>query len=246
MPRVCTVILLIRPGHPWPVVLAGNRDERLARAWDPPAACWPDEHPGLVAGRDRTAGGTWMGVNRHGVMAVVLNRQGSLGPAPGKRSRGELPLLALAQPSAGQAAEAIGALDAGQWRGFNFVAADATGAFFIRGLGHGRPQARRLDPGLHMITSREPDDMAAPRVARHFPRFAAAPPPDPARGWEAWQTLLSDQDGEAAEQLNVVPRGGFGTVCASLMALPAAGPPLWLFAAGPPHAAPFRPVPLPA
>ena len=63
---VCTVVLLIRPGHDWPVMLAANRDERLDRAWDPPAEHWP-EHPDVIAGRDATAGGTWMGVNRLGL-----------------------------------------------------------------------------------------------------------------------------------------------------------------------------------
>jgi hypothetical protein len=240
---VCTVVVLIRPEHPWPVVLAANRDERLERAWDPPAAWWPDQ-PGVVAGRDRTAGGTWMGLNPHGVAAAVLNRQGSLGPAPGKRSRGELPLLALARPTAAAAGQAVAGLDAGQWRSFNLVLADAAGALFVRGLGHGRAQLQRLAPGLHMVTAHDPDDPDSPRVARHLPRFAAAAPPDPVQGWHAWQELLADLRGEPAEQLNVSPRGGFGTVCSSLLALPADGPPAWLFAAGPPHMAPFRPVAL--
>jgi hypothetical protein len=245
-PSVCTVVVLIRPGHLWPLVLAANRDERLDRAWDPPAAYWPD-HPGVIAGRDRTAGGTWMGLNRHGVTAAVLNRQGSLGPAFGKRSRGELPLLALAQPTAQEAAQAVIALDAGQWRSFNLVLADAAGAVFVRGLGQGHPQARRLAPGLHMVTAHDPDDPDSPRVARHLPRFAAAPAPDPADGWQvwgwqAWQDLLADRQGEPGEQLNVVPHGGFGTVCSALLALPVEGDPVWLFAAGPPHAVPFQPI----
>ena len=54
---MCTVVLLTRPGHPWPLVLAANRDEMLERAWDPPAEYWPDQ-PGVIAGRDRTGGGT--------------------------------------------------------------------------------------------------------------------------------------------------------------------------------------------
>ena len=189
---MCTVVVLIRPGHPWPLVVAANRDERLDRTWDPPAVWWPD-HPDIVAGRDRTAGGTWMGVTGRGVIAAVLNRQGSLGPAAGKRSRGELPLRALAQPTAEAAAQAIAALDAGQWRSFNLVLADSAGALFVRGLGHGRPQVQRLAPGLHMVTAHDPDDPDSPRVARHLPRFAAAPGPDPAQGWQAWQELLGEQ-----------------------------------------------------
>jgi len=221
-------------------MLAANRDERLDRAWDKPAALWP-ERPGVVAGRDRTAGGTWMGVNRSGVVAAVLNRQGSLGPALGKRSRGELPLLALEHVSARLAAAAIAGLDAGAWRGFNLVLADAAGAVFVRGLGHGRPQALDLPPGVHMVTAHDPDDPDSPRVARHLPRFAAAPPPDPEE-WGAWQAIVADRSGAAGEQINVVPRGGFGTVCSSLLAVSAQCRVDWRFAAGPPHAAAFLPV----
>src|SRR6202000_3341333 len=153
--RMCTVVVLIRPAHAWPLVLAANRDELLDRAWDPPAAHWPDR-AGVIAGRDRLGGGTWMGLNRHGVVAAVLNRAGSLGAAAGKRSRGELPLLALAHPTAGDAAAAIAALDSGAWRSFNLVLADRNGAMFIRGLGHGRPQSVPLAPGLHMVTAHDP------------------------------------------------------------------------------------------
>jgi uncharacterized protein with NRDE domain len=237
---MCTVILLIRPGHVWPLVLAANRDEMLDRPWEPPAAHWPDR-PGVIAGRDRLGGGTWMGVNRDGVAAAVLNRPGSLGPAAGKRSRGELPLLALAQHSAGAAAAAIAGLDAGAWRSFNLVLADRHGAWFVRGLGHGRPQAQAMTDGLHMVTAHDPDDPESPRVARHLARLRAADPPGPGN-WRAWQDILSDRTGEPAEQINVVPRGGFGTVCASLLALPQTGPPVWLFAAGPPDRAPFEAV----
>ncbi len=237
---MCTVTLLIRPDHDWPLILAANRDEQLDRAWDRPAAWWPGR-PGVVAGRDRSGGGTWMGLNSHGVAAAVLNRQGSLGPAPGKRSRGELPLMALEHRTAAEAARALAALDAGQWRGFNMVVADSAGAWFVRGAGHGRPAARPLAPGTHMVTAHDPNDPDSPRVARHLPRFQAAPPPRPG-DWGDWAAILSDRSGEAGEQINVVPRGGFGTVCASLLALPANGAPLWLFAAGAPHDTVFLPV----
>lgn len=237
---MCTVVLLIRPRHAWPLLLAANRDEMLERAWDPPAAYWPDQ-PGVIAGRDRSGGGTWMGVNRHGVVAAVLNRPGSLGPAAGKRSRGELPLLALSYGSATAAAEAIAATDAGAWRSYNLVLADQHGAIFVRGLGHGRPEARPFSPGLHMVTAHDPDDPDSPRVARHLPRFQAVRAPEP-DDWADWQAILADSSGEPGEQINVVPRGGFGTVCSSLLMLPATDHPVWLFAAGPPDSAEFRPI----
>lgn len=234
---MCTVVVLVRPTY---LVLAANRDERLDRPWDPPAAYWPD-HPRTIAGRDRTAGGTWMGMNRHGVVATVLNRPGTLGPAAGKRSRGELPLIALDYPTASQAAAAIQRLDAGAWRGFNMVIADRAGAIFLRGLGRGAPQAEPLPEGVSMITAHDPNDMDSPRTARHLARFEATEPAGP-NDLAAWRTILADRHGESAEQINVVPRGGFGTVCASFVSLPAEGQPIWLFAAGPPHEADFQSV----
>jgi hypothetical protein len=237
---VCTVVVSVRPGHAWPVVLVANRDERLARPWDPPAAWWPDQ-PDVIAGRDRLAGGTWMGVNRHGVMAAVLNRQGSLGPAPGKLSRGALPLLALRHATAASAARALEALDGGKWRGFNMVLADTSHAIFVRSQGRGHPQSWALPQGVSMVTSHDPNDLDSPRVARHLPRLAAAAPPEP-DDWKAWRTILADKSGVAAEQLNVEQRAGYGTSCSSFLAWPASGAPLWLFAAGPPDQAVFAPV----
>lgn len=239
---MCTVVILSRPGYACPLYLAANRDEMLARAWDPPAAHWP-EQPDVVAGRDRSGGGTWLGLNRVGVIAAVLNRPGSLGPAAGKRSRGELPLLALRHGSAAAAAQAIAGLDAAAWRSFNIVLADRHGAVFVRGLGRGQPQAEALPPGLHMVTSHDPNNLGSPRVSRHLARLRAAPPPD-TDDWAAWRAILADRAGVAGEQLNVVPRGGFGTVCSSLVALRSDGAARWLFAAGPPHEAAFQPVAL--
>jgi hypothetical protein len=182
-----------------------------------------------------------MGINRAGVVAAVLNRQGSLGPAPGKRSRGELPLLALRAGSAAEAAQAISRLDAGLWRSFNMVLADRGGAIFVRGLGRGRVVAAALPAGLHMVTSRDPNDHHSPRVERHLPRLRAAAAPD-TDGWAAWRAIIADRSGAAREQMNVVPRGGFGTVCSSLVALRQDGGASWLFAAGPPDEAAFVPV----
>jgi uncharacterized protein with NRDE domain len=234
---MCTVVVLSRPGHAWPVMLAANRDEQLDRPWDAPAEWWP----GLVGGRDRTAGGTWMALNRQGVACCVLNRQGSLGPAPGKRSRGELPLIALAEPDLASAARAVAALDAGQWRSFNLVLASAQGAVFVRGLGHGRPEAASLPAGVSMVTAFDPNDGMSPRVARHLPRFEAALAPDE-DDWRSWRAVLSDTAGNAAQQINVLPRGGFGTVCSALLGFPAEAKPQWLFAAGRPDVAGFVPV----
>ena len=230
---MCTVIVLVRADF---LLIAANRDESVDRSWDPPAAWWPDR-PGVIGGRDRSAGGTWMGINRHGLVATVLNRPGTLGPATGKRSRGELPLMALEHATAAHAANVFTELDASHYRGFNMVLADRAGAWFVKATGRDHPTVRKLLPGISMVTAYDPNDLESPRTARHLPRFEKAEP-----SWDAWRGLLSDRAGGSAEQINVVPRGGFGTVSSSFVTLPASGDPVWLFAAGPPHAATFAPV----
>ncbi len=182
-----------------------------------------------------------MGVNGAGLVAAILNRPGSLGPAAGKRSRGLLPLLALDHRSAAAAAAAIMALDGAAYRSFNLLLADRDRVIVVRNDDLGRLSLLELSPGLHMVTARDPDDAASPRVARHLPRFRDAPAPEPP-DWRDWPRLLADRDGPRDAALSVPPEDGFGTVCASLLALPAHGPPTWMFAPGPAGEAAFAPV----
>ena len=222
----------------WPLLLAANRDEKLDRPWLPPACHWPDQ-PDVLGGRDVLAGGTWLGINRAGVVAAVLNRLGSLGPAPGKRSRGELPLLALKHGCMAEAVSAMQQLNAGQWRSFNLVLADRTGATFLRGTGQGPVSAHPLSQGIHMVTAREPDDFSSPRVARNLPRFREAAPPNPP-DWSIWPALLADSTPPSEAAINITPFSGFGTVSSAMIAL---GPET-LFAAssGPPDTTALKPV----
>ncbi len=181
---------------------------------------------------------------RGGIVAAVLNRVGSLGPAPGKRSRGELPLWAVAEGTAAAGAARMATLDAGLWRSFNLIVGDREGAWLVCGLGVGRPEVTRFKPGMHMVTAHDPDDLASPRVARHLPRFRAATTPRPPE-WQAWPGLLASREGPPEAAINVGPMDGFGTVCSSLVGIPSEGAPQWLFAAGAPDRVAFQDVALP-
>lgn len=251
---MCTVVILRRPDHKWPLILAANRDEMASRPWKPPARHWPDRAE-VVAGLDVEAGGTWLGLNDTGVVAGVLNRRGSLGRDAKLRSRGELALEALDHADAVDAAAALGALDGHAWRSFNMVVADNRDAFWIKSLGpegDGAVTVREIPEGLHMLTSGELDDPASGRIATFLPRFRAAPPPDPDSGdWRGWEALLAAReegpDGEEngrERSMCIVTERGFGTLSSSLIALPAAADlgvkPVWRFAAGPPGKTPFE------
>ena len=247
---MCSLVIDFAPDADWPVVLAANRDEMLDRAWDPPGRHWPDR-PNVVAGRDRLAGGTWLGLNDEGVVAGVLNRVDSLGPKPGFRSRGELVLEALDHADAAAAAAALGALDPRAYRSFNLVIADNRDAFWLRNRGEAgvdRVETVHLSPGLSMLTAHDRNDPASGRIRGFLPRFTAALRPDPTApddsGWSAWEGLLaSRQAAEPYDAMAVVTDSGFGTVSSALIALPAIGSaarPIWRFAAGLPGDAAFR------
>jgi hypothetical protein len=123
------------------------------------------------------------------------------------------------------------------------VIGDRDQAFYLCGLGYGHPEITPLEPGVHMIATGGPDDMAIPRIARHLPRFQSAPVPAPP-DWGTWMVLLSDRSLPAGSELNIPPRSGFGTTNASLIGVPAdrTRESNWMFAAGPPDRTAFLPV----
>jgi uncharacterized protein with NRDE domain len=224
------LVLLRRPGKEWPLVLAANRDEMIDRPARPPARHWPDR-PEVVAGLDELAGGSWLGLNDHGVVAGILNRFGTLGPAPGQRSRGELVLEALDHADALAAAQALGDLDPGAYRSFNMIIADNRDAFWLR---HADPsgtlpvEVRPIAAGLAMIAAGDLDETETPRLVRYRPRFAAAGAPDPGSvDWATWEALLADDKAAAPDAptsaMRFVTERGFATVSSALIALPRIG-----------------------
>src|SRR5688572_21277658 len=82
------LILIAWQKHPhFPLVVAANRDEFHARS-AARAGFWKDQ-PGILAGRDLEAKGTWIGVSRSGRFAAVTNYRGGRDQGA-KQSRGAL------------------------------------------------------------------------------------------------------------------------------------------------------------
>jgi uncharacterized protein with NRDE domain len=221
---MCTLVILRRPEHMWPVVIGANRDEMIGRPASTPARHWADR-PEVVAGLDREAGGSWLGLNDWGVAAAVLNRHGSLGPAPGQRSRGELVLEALDHPDAVAAAEALSHLDPAAYRTFNLIVADNRDAFWLRHADGRRIDVHPVPDGLSLIDSGDLNRPNNRRVTLATPRFRNAAPPDPDRDdWRDWEALLSNAESPPGEpdgtSLRFRMPHGYGTVSSALIALP--------------------------
>lgn len=251
---MCTLVILFQPEQRWPLILAGNRDEMRHRPSAPPGRHWPAQ-PEVTAGLDHLGGGTWLGMNRHGVVATIMNREGTLGPLAGKKSRGDLVLQALQHPSAEAALYALQSLATRDYRAFNLFIGDRHECFWLRheeSQGSNRLENFKIEPGLHMLASRELDDVSHPRIRYWLPRFRSARSPVPEQHqWSEWIALLSgrvnsDLDNPHAA-MNMALPNGFATVSCSLVALPRSPEqdnPVWLYVDGAPDRAKFSPVSL--
>lgn len=238
---MCSVIILYRPNHDWPILLAANRDEMHERPWIAPGRHWPDR-PEIVAGQDQLAGGSWLGINDFGVVAGILNRRNTLGPQAGKRSRGELVLDALDFADADAAIDMLRELDASAYRPFNMVVADNSGAFWLRNDGD-EVAVEKLQPGYSMITASDRNDTESLRIRYFLPRWQGTEVPEPELGrWQEWEALLASRDhdlaGDVFDAMYIVSNTGFGTMSSSLIALPsvrhAEQAPIWRFLPGRP------------
>jgi uncharacterized protein with NRDE domain len=167
---VCTLALYFRSFEDYPMVVAANRDEHYDRPSAPPALL--KANPAILAGRDLRAGGTWLGVNEHGLAAGILNRRtdGEQEPRPGTRSRGLLCLDILALKTA---AEARGFLQAHRddYQPFTLLCADANDAWSAYNRG-GQIITTSLGPGLHVFSSAAEFDASSDKRDRAYACFA--------------------------------------------------------------------------
>lgn len=168
---MCTVVL--RRGSGRLDVLA-LRDELTSRAFDDPDTWWPDQ-PGVVGGRDRTAGGSWCVSDiASATTAMVLNRPEKKVADEGAPSRGVLPLLAVQHRQ-----NWPNALELAGMASFAVVLADPDRATLWLFNGE-RLLSEELGDGTHMVTSGGAEDGKADR---HLETFASLPP-------QEWRTVL--------------------------------------------------------
>jgi uncharacterized protein with NRDE domain len=165
---VCTLILATRVFDESPAFLASNRDEHLDRPAHGPLL-W-DRVPRFVAPRDDKEGGTWLGVNEHGVLVAITNRFGAA-PDDNKRSRGALVVDALGGTSAAHAAEIVTKHAPDAHNPFHLVFADVAHACSVWSDGE-TMTSFELPRGVHVVTERSFG--AAPNGRGEFLEHAVA------------------------------------------------------------------------
>ena len=160
---MCLVVLFHRQIDGFPVVLGANREEAYSRSSLSPH--WIAGHT-VFAGKDERAGGTWFGINRHGLSVAITNRCGSEN-ADVMRSRGLLCLDSLAFSSSETAVDWVdGHLQKTTYNPFNLLITDGNDAYVVYGdLSY---QVIKLEPGIHVLAETDVDDLKNPRIVQAF------------------------------------------------------------------------------
>lgn len=249
---VCTLAAYLGVSAVLPLLVAANRDELLDRPASDPALLAHD--PWVVAGQDLNAGGTWFGLNQHGMVVGLLNRRRPTGPDPRRRSRGLLCLEILQTTSPGAAAERLHDSAGGAYNSFNLLVADVHEAFVATNAAdhiHITPLPR----GVHLLSNLELNDPTCPRIAKSSQLFAglvlptgAASPPDAVL--PGLRRILSDHSTALDPRSPIIDtlcvhRSGYGTRSSSVVALSANGTRHYWHAPGPPCQTAYAEVVLP-
>jgi hypothetical protein len=128
---MCTLTVCRDVFRGWPLVIAANRDEFFGRPSSTPALI-PGK-PRIWAPSDGRGGGTWLGLNEHGLFASLTNISQVREIDRDRPSRGVLVTEALRYRSAAEAADRIVAMASGAtYNPFQAVCCDAAGTRMVR------------------------------------------------------------------------------------------------------------------
>ena len=183
--------------HPrYRLIVAGNRDEFHDRAAAPLG--WWHDAPGMLAGRDLRAGGTWMGVSRSGRLGIVTNfRNVEAQASADSPSRGQLvPRFLSEDREPGTYLDELRAT-AHRYAGFNLLLGGPSALHYYSNAGGHTPRA--LSPGIYGLSNHQLDE-PWPKLVRTRQRFAAElahDEPSPVTLFD----LLADRTPVAADDL---------------------------------------------
>lgn len=226
---MCLILVAWRVHPRYPLVLAANRDEFFERP-AAPAAWWAS--PPLLAGRDLTAGGTWLAVDRRARFAALTNYRDAARQRPDAPSRGALVPASLT--SGRNVSEQLQELhrSAGLYNGFNLLFSDGEQLAVYESV---PDSGRILDPGVyglsnHLLDTPWPKVQAAKTALSaaltHLPDWHGllallrdtAPAEDaalPRTGLSLeWERLLSSA---------FIRAPGYGTRCSTLLLIDGTG-----------------------
>lgn len=145
---MCLIFLSINKHPIYKLIVAGNRDEFYTRP-TAPAGYWSD-FPRILAGRDLEAGGTWMGMNLSGKIAMLTNYRDPLHIDPKAPSRGDLVSDYLKEKTSPGAYLDQLVKNGKQYNGYNLLVGDTNELWYHSNYKEG---IQKLEPGFYGISN---------------------------------------------------------------------------------------------
>ncbi len=165
---MCLIVFAWKLVPNCPLILAANRDEFFTRPTQ--AAGWWEDHPNVYAGRDLQAGGSWLGIDRHGRFAALTNIRNGREPKREARSRGELVADYLCEDIDPHHYLERVREEGSHYNGFNLLVGNTDTLFWISNQGGASFQ--ELEPGIYGL-SNGTLDTPWPKVVRAKAQFAS-------------------------------------------------------------------------
>ncbi|OHB80019.1 MAG: hypothetical protein A2V98_04130 [Planctomycetes bacterium RBG_16_64_12] len=212
---MCVLAIQYKSAKDAPILVAHNREEQLDRPTQAPRI--QSGRPRVVCGIDRKAGGTWLGVNQHGLLVAVANRRKTVVPAE-PRSRGVLCRELLNCRTAKEAVDrAVRQLKSGCYAGANYLCADAHSGAVV--YGGSQVKVVELTPGLHLLTNGNLDD-PNDRRQEFAQRLLTLQRLDSAVAFLAVASRTFSRKADSSGRRGLIVSGNeFGTVSSTLVAL---------------------------
>ena len=192
---MCLLVLAWRTHPRYRLIVAANRDEYHARP-TAPMAVWQDV-PDILAGRDLSALGTWLAVDRQRRFGIITNFRDVQARRPDAPSRGGLIPEWLQQATAPETFLSRLEPDAQRYAGFNLLLNDADSLYYASNRA---PKfSRALQPGVYGLSNLLLDTPwpKLTRVRGEFEQWlaeqSAAPTTSPEAAAERLFAMLADR-----------------------------------------------------
>ena len=218
---MCTLFIHRSKNSNWPILIANNRDEYLSRTFKPPGYHWNNS---IFAGKDILEGGSWLGLNKSGLCAAILNRASNNLKNKNLKSRGKIIIDILKKSDAKSALKYIESYFKKDTRFFNLFISDYKNAFWIK-YDQNEFKSFEVPYGFSIIDNYDLNDNKSPKQKLYRDIFLKKKLPNPSiNSFKSWQELLFLEEKYNNLNLSSVfvkdKNNNYGTVCSSIIGLP--------------------------
>ncbi|GAB5405972.1 MAG: NRDE family protein [Aureliella sp.] len=212
---MCLLAVLYRLVPESPILVAANREEYYDRPSQPPSI--QSGKPRVLCGLDQRAGGTWLGVNQHGMFVGVCSRRSS-GEQLGARARGLLAREVLRTGSARKGVDkAMEEMLSDRYESLNMVICDAESGWVIHA--DQEPEVVPLEEGLNIIGNQDMNDPTDERVRLAHRLLTLQMLDSPVKFLAVASKVFARAPSPAGRPTMVVRGNEYGTVSSTLIAL---------------------------